>query len=85
MRFNCEPSVLVCSRIEDSNENNCLYVCIYTIVVTLKQGYDRNVVNKYRINLLLGVIICNIINCIYNICMMCFFSHFNYLLAFMRL
>ena len=33
--------------------------------VTLKKVYDRNVVNKYRIYLLLGVVIFNIIDYVY--------------------
>ena len=38
---------------------------IYIICVTLKNVYDRNVVNKYRIYYLLGVITLNLIDYIY--------------------
>ena len=38
-----------------------LYYYLY-ITFTLKKVYDRNVVNKYKICLLLGVIIFNIID-----------------------
>ena len=40
-------------------------VCELPLFVTLKKVYDRNVVNKYGLYLLLGVIIYNIIDYIY--------------------
>ena len=45
-----------------------IYTYIHTqlpLLVTLKKVYDRNVVNKYRLYLLLGVIIFNLIDYIY--------------------
>ena len=43
-----------------------IYVCVcVTLFVTLKKVYDRNVVNKYRLYLLLGVIILNLIDYVY--------------------
>ena len=42
------------------------YIYIYIYVVTLKNVYDRNVVNKYGLYLLLGVIIYYLIDYIYN-------------------
>ena len=43
-----------------------MYIYIYIpLFVTLKKVYDRNVVNKYGLYLLLGVIIYNLIDYIY--------------------
>ena len=43
-----------------------IYIYIYLpLFVTLKKVYDRNVVNKYRIYFLLGVITFNLIDYIY--------------------
>ena len=44
-------------------ELNTIYIYIYIpLFVTLKKVYDRNVVNKYGLYLLLGVIIYNLID-----------------------
>ena len=40
-------------------------LCLLPLFVTLKKVYDRNVVNKYGLHLLLGVIIYNLIDYIY--------------------
>ena len=43
-----------------------IYVYIHNeMLVILKKVYDRNVVNKYGLYSLLGVIIYNLIDCIY--------------------
>ena len=42
-----------------------LYIYMLPLFVTLKKVYDRNVVIKYRLYLLLGVIISNLIDYIY--------------------
>ena len=42
-----------------------IYIYELPLFVTLKKVYDRNVVNKYRIYLLLGVITFNLIDYIY--------------------
>ena len=45
-----------------------IYIYIYIpLFVTLKKVYDQNVVNKYALYLLLGVIIYNLIDLIYYI------------------
>ena len=42
-----------------------LYICMLPLFVALKKVYDRNAVNKYRIYLLLDVIIFNLIDYVY--------------------
>ena len=45
-----------------NNGNNVIVVTMLPLFVTLKKVYDRNVVNKYGLYLLLGVIIYNLID-----------------------
>ena len=47
------------------------YIYVLPLFVTLKKVYDRNVVNKYGLYLLLGVVIYNLIDHIYIYIYMC--------------
>ena len=54
-----------CSSLQVPSHSPDIYIYMLPLFVSLKKDYDRNVVSKYRMYLLLGVITFNLIDYIY--------------------